>query len=310
MPHGRLIYRHAPVAAVVGLAFESIAYAQTAETQLASPWIALYVFSFVFSLGMGASYLYFKTRRRVTKTLGGEKEEVIYVQPRHQRRETPFPAMGGEGLNVEDITSQTPIAQLLTAAQTEHQECPECGRHFDETLSVCPFDATPLRGVRRRQKVMADSSQSPAPTCTSCGRRYEDGATHCRHDGVELRMKQQWDKSPSVHVCKSCGVESLDGPSECCEDSDWSVVEPSETGPVPPLFPLAMCPACHHVAGPGESHCPHDHEVLRPILDMRIQVLSITGQGPRRKVCETCGTQYSISASFCAHDGKGLVDLN
>ncbi len=283
------------------------AFAQDPATQLASPMVAIYIFSLVFGLGMAASYLYFRRRQSQGLSDPAPPEEIFIAQPKQVASERSY-ATPMHGIGVEEITSQPPIAQLLTGSAQGRHECPECGRHFDETLSVCPFDATPLRPQARRQ-ITRPAETETKPTCPHCNRQYEDGARFCRHDGAELKLRGRLETLEPQYVCGNCGAESQQKDSECCDAPDIKTIDPS-LPTVAPMFPMSICPSCHAYAAPGQSHCEHDDDIVRPMSNMNLAVLSITGMGPRRKICKQCGLRHSISAKFCARDGSELVDLN
>lgn len=205
--------------------------------------------------------------------------------------------------------ARRPISEVLVGpSRSRQRECPKCHRTFPESVVVCPHDATKLsiRGDARHRVKVLDGVRKP--TCAACGRRYELGAKHCHFDGHRLGTDAV-DRLSAVWVCRGCGDESLED-GHTCDHTDVVKIDPSDARVIGPMIPMMQCDACHHIASPDVTHCPSDGELLRPMLNVRIDALAPLGEGPRRCVCKSCGRQYSGASRFCAYDGDKLVSLN
>ena len=215
---------------------------------------------------------------------------------------------------VDDLSHRPPIAQLLfaTGKRGDHKECPRCKRRFGETVVLCPFDSAPLRSlnVRARKTTRPAITGSRRPTCTSCGRRYESSAKHCYHDGTALSTDSP-PEVPIIRACRNCGHESFERVAFCgCDDPEMVEIDPSRSAVQMPTIPLMHCRRCGFMSEPGTTTCPHDAELLYPVMNVQLNALPPTGLGPKRRVCEECGRKFSTSANYCAFDGSRLRDLN
>ncbi len=149
--------------------------------------------------------------------------------------------------------------------------------------------------------------------CTGCGRRYARRVEFCYFDGLPLDRdtRQKRSEAPSFKACDSCGWEG-DSDEEVCPNDGAELVEvdPTETAPIAPAIPMTVCPKCRHHGAPGQAFCPEDGEVLMPMVSVRLAKSPPRGFGPRRKVCNECGGEFSGHARFCSQDGSKLVALN
>ncbi|MFP4599618.1 MAG: hypothetical protein ACLFVJ_15265 [Persicimonas sp.] len=149
--------------------------------------------------------------------------------------------------------------------------------------------------------------------CTGCGRRYARRVEFCYFDGLPLDRdtRQKRSEAPSFKACDSCGWEGDSEASACPNDGAELVeVDPTETAPIAPAIPMTVCPKCRHHGAPGQAFCPEDGEVLMPMVSVRLAKSPPRGFGPRRKVCNECGGEFSGHARFCSQDGSKLVALN
>lgn len=217
-------------------------------------------------------------------------------------------------VELDELPNRPPIAQLLfaTSKRGDHKECPKCKRRFGETVVLCPFDSTPLRSLhlRSRRTTRPAVTGSRRPCCSGCGRRYEGAAKYCYHDGLTLSADSP-SEVPLVRVCRTCGHETLDSGRPCdCDHPDMLEIDASRSSIQMPTIPLMQCRRCDYLTHGGETACPHDGELLYPVMNVQMNALPPTGIGPRRRVCEQCGRKFSTAANYCAYDGTKLKDLN
>ncbi len=266
----------------------------------------------------GSAALVWWTRRA---TLDAESEPVVpRIAPRTERKATPF-GMASRLTPTEqlpavapEIIEQPAIAQLLFSRRKSSgdRECPSCKRRFGETTVLCPFDATPLLsvGLRNKRTTRPAFTGARRPTCLNCGRRYESAAKYCYYDGSALSAESPAEV-PIVRVCRGCGSESTDVGKVCaCATPDVVSVDPSRSVIQMPTIPMMHCRRCDHVENSTQTHCPHDGELLYPVMNVSMNALPPTGIGPRRKICDKCGRKFSSFARHCAYDGSKLKHLN
>ena len=265
----------------------------------------------------GSAGLVWWTRRAAQA--GEDEVTTTYIAPPPERKTTGF-GVSSRVTPTEQLPSITPdpqpqqIAQLIFSHRKSagDRECPTCKRRFGETTVLCPFDATPLQsvGLRHKRTTRPAITGSRRPTCLSCGRRYESSAKFCYYDGNPLSGDSPAEV-PIVRVCRACGSETTDAHATCgCSAPDVVEVDPSRTAVQMPTIPMMHCRRCNHVESSSKTHCPHDGELLYPVMNVSMNALPPTGIGPRRKVCEKCGKKFSSFAQYCAYDGTKLKHLN
>jgi len=283
----------------------------------------LYFLIFCVGFVGSAVLLYLRARKRY-RNMKGELEDTEAVvgmtarsqpalEPAAPSRTTPLEQRAIAAEDIDLGGSGAGLVFSVGRSLRSERECPKCKRQFDETTVLCPYDATPLvpRGGRggRRERVPDDTA--PRPCCLECGRRYERSARFCYHDGQALTPAREGD-FPVFHVCANCGHETTDPNASCgCDEPRKLTVSPADDGTVVmPTIPMMRCRRCNYLGMPGQRHCPNDGELLLPVMNVHVNALPPTGLGPRRKICEKCGRQFSGSASYCAYDGSKLETLN
>jgi hypothetical protein len=280
-----------------------------------------YLYLTMFLLGFGGSAaLVWWGRRRARNVY--ESEDYQSIDPsvlppgdgahaRAPARPTPIEL----GATEVDESGSAPIGPMLasTSPGIGDRECPTCSRRFGEAMVICPHDSTPLEPVipRSRRTARPALTGSRRPVCTSCGRRYQAAARHCYHDGARLTAESPA-VVPIIRVCRDCGFETMDEYGSCdCETPDMVEIDPSDSQVVMPTIPMMHCRRCDfRSVGGSTTHCPHDGDLMYPIMNVRMNALPPTGIGPRRKVCTECGRKSSPAAHYCAYDGTKLEHLN
>lgn len=280
------------------------------EAGFTSPLIAICVFTLVFAIGFGASLLlkYLRRHQKPPSSLPSRSRLAAPVGTKPVQ-ETVGATSGTDTSPMPAVVIPNISEMLVASAVLGTRVCPTCSRRFDESLALCPYDATPLRAQDRGQWVV-NRDETPRPTCHECGRRYDKGANYCRSDGSELSQGLVAGRLPIVYVCACCGDETLTDESCGCAAPDRKTIDASNTKVITPSLPLMICPLCHSNGGFGAVLCPNDGALLRPLFNLNINVLAPSGRGPRRKMCPECGTPHSGSATFCMKDGHRLDSLN
>lgn len=280
----------------------------------------LYLTLFLVGFAASAVLVWWGRRRRAAAFRAPQLDAELPARPAAQLTEitTPAPSRATPAelpaVVVDDLFERPPIAQLLfaTGRRGDHKECPRCQRRFGETVVLCPFDSTPLKSlnVRPRRTARPAITGARRPTCGGCGRRYESAAKYCYHDGTQLSASSPAEV-PVVRACRNCGHESFEFDGVCgCDEPEVVDVDPGRSAVQLPTIPLMQCRRCGHMSPPGTTRCPHDRELMYPMMNVQLNALPPTGIGPRRRVCADCGRKYSAAANFCAYDGRRLHDLN
>lgn len=205
---------------------------------------------------------------------------------------------------------------LVAAPRVEEiqKECPTCSRRFASWMMVCPFDAATLRTPGATRARMPGETPLPRRACPECARRFEPDVVICPFDGADLAEDTLEDaaRATTRYACRACGAhrEGISPSEGCCEAPEPVRLDPSRSDARAPTLPLSACPRCHTYGALGQTHCPHDGELLLPITTIQASTFPSTGYGPRRKVCGRCGTRFGGAARFCCHDGARLRPLN
>ncbi len=222
-------------------------------------------------------------------------------------------APGGETTVEAHASSRVDFAPEQSSSQSM---CPKCSRLFPSTLVVCPYDSATLLRVpeRSRAKPARRTEQSlERLVCTGCDRRYEPGISFCYHDGLPLMQdtRERARQAPTFKACEDCGWEGQTDDALCPHDGGELIeIDASDSTKIAPTIPMMVCPKCRNFGPPGKAFCPDDGELLTPLVNVRVTEFPAHGFGPRRKVCETCGTEHSGHAQYCSCDGSKLVALN
>jgi RNA polymerase subunit RPABC4/transcription elongation factor Spt4 len=221
------------------------------------------------------------------------------------------------GISAEAHTDDRDSSGMYLADNSHgERECPQCKRTFPSSIVVCPFDNAPLKGpnTSKPERRASDMSERlDRKVCSGCERRYPEGAEFCYHDGLPLTRdtRDAAAEAPVFKACEACGWEGTTDEMMCPNDGEELLkIDPSDATTVSPTIPLMVCPKCREFAPPGVAHCPDDGELLTPLTNMRVTEFPAGGFGPRRKICKTCGTQFSGQAEYCCHDGSRLLPLN
>ncbi len=220
------------------------------------------------------------------------------------------------GVSAEALAEDSKTSEMYLAEGARGQrQCPRCDRTFPSSIMVCPFDASPLDPVRSGSEARSGdrSAKLERKVCTGCERRYPADADFCYHDGMPLSRdtRDAAVDAPVFKACEACGWEGETDGMTCPNDGEALVkIDPSDASTVSPTIPLMMCPSCREYAPPGKAHCPDDGTLLTPLTNVRMTEFPSGGFGPRRKICKTCGTQFSGEAEYCCHEGARLIALN
>lgn len=272
-------------------------------------YAAASVFAGFFGLGLIAGLIYFKHGRgaRIESPADFSSDGIVLREsvPPPRGRQSGMPTPEG-GIDIGGLEPLLQKAEVMHPPSKASRTCPTCTRSFDDSIVICPYDSTPL--TREAPRKMP-AEPLGVPGCRRCGRYYSSGTSFCRHDGSRLESEAAV-KVRVVTVCRSCGSNQGAQNSECEGGCDWIKVDPMRTRFVMSPIPLMECPACYQTYSMDHARCERDGQVLRPLMNLTKGTLPPTGYGPRRRVCTECGTTYSGSSRYCAHDGHILTDLN
>ncbi|MGM0559170.1 MAG: hypothetical protein ACQEVA_22485 [Myxococcota bacterium] len=221
------------------------------------------------------------------------------------------------GVSAETLSEDRDASGMYLADNEQgERKCPQCKRTFPSSIVVCPFDNSPLEGARQSTSGARGSDKSERldrKVCTGCERRYPADADFCYHDGLPLThdTRDAASDAPVFKACEACGWEGTTDDMMCPNDGEELVkIDPSDATTVSPTIPLMVCPKCREFAPPGVAHCPEDGELLTPLTNVRVTTFPSGGFGPRRKICKSCGTQFSGEAEYCCNEGSRLLSLN
>lgn len=300
---------------------EAAAAAET-TAQTGSASAVVWFYGIALAVGVGLAVIYAVARRRQKRAFASDGPgytmtawvERADTSPTEQR------ALGGGGASdsiLESTSSDDADAGLhLVGGDEADRRCPECRRTFPATIVICPYDSSPLRAAPEPDQRAGRGDAGPLARlmCGGCDRRYEPGVEYCYHDGLPLVADTEdlADKAPRFKACETCGWEGQSSDEAVCpnDGSDLVTVDVSDQETLAPTIPLLVCPQCRQFAPPGKAFCPHDGELLTPLTSVRMTTFPDRGFGPKRKLCQTCGTQYSGAARYCCNDGTKLIDLN
>lgn len=274
-----------------------------------------------FLLALSAFALWTSMARRRASTL----ESQAHLEEEHLRAEllaaeTPEPAPRApmdSGLQPLDPLQERRMPEQMVFSSfgdVPPRRCPKCDRKFPGVFEVCPFDMTRLRPLDGKGPGKS-RPRHPLPRrhCPQCHRRFGPSAKFCYHDGTKLATDtaEAAERAPSLYVCRSCGLETMDATETCPHDGEpMEHLDPGERGFVSPTIPFHGCRQCGHLGPPSETVCPVDGSMMLPEISARVTELPPTGYGPRRKVCKTCGTLFGAHGKHCAYDGDELLSLN
>lgn len=288
-----------------------------------SPVLAIYLIPMTLLVVILAGLIVYTSRRKqLLLTTGGmasspapRRIHLPIAPPQEPIAASPAePAPAGGASSAVEVPAAEIQTLFSTGTATRKKECPQCKRTYETIFELCPYDATKLRAVSPSSG-QARAKRKPLGRlkCSSCERRYELGARYCYADGLPLvpDTDEEAATAPRITVCQACGFEGGEKDRLCPRDNEpLTVIEPNDNSRVAPTIPLLLCKTCRRYASPGTVHCPHDGELLSPVLNARIMALSPTGFGVRRKLCRKCGTRFSGAATFCSHDGTKLTPIN
>ncbi len=305
-----------------------------AQTQLApassphafTPSLWIYLLAIGAALIMGGIYMVHRARQRHLYDI--EEDAFAPRRDRPPRREVQ-PAdplmsvatqLSADQSSPHALAIQRGAERPLFALRTDGhaKECPACHRNFASWMAVCPVDATPLEDLIARRRAGRSAKGKTALQrlrCPSCERRFAEDARLCPYDGLQLvrDTAEEAAVAPPTTICRSCGADVTDALGRIChcgEDFDPLTLDPSDVSNRPPAVPLTVCPRCRAWGSFGQTHCPHDGELLMPVTELEANALPATGYGPRRKVCRTCGVHFSGAYLFCSFDGTELTSIH
>lgn len=205
--------------------------------------------------------------------LGAVWLSVLFVRALRRRRADVSPL----GQEVQDAATRHVAAKPDADLASDHldttimgMECPRCHALYDVGARFCPTDAQPL--VRVELDPSCYDFEEVEFRCPLCDARFHDGRGFCAHDGARLVPADD-----EVQVFVPVPV----------------MLDAAGLGEVPPGLQR-----------------PDPGPTLIPVHGQRTCGLPVTGAGPRRKVCPSCGLQYPAGATHCGLDQSPLNPLH